>query len=143
MVVDSAFKNCVSSCKTMKMIIQETHSHLILRYTYLSLSMFVLFLQLVSLCTPHIDVPVVLINLKLELQNSSTDGIFTSRSTHPFKVIETDTMSIQSMTSLGRVGRILAGSIDPSGEYTHKYGLQNSKAATDTLVFICFWQPLA
>ncbi|XP_017020493.1 WD repeat-containing protein 44 isoform X3 [Drosophila kikkawai] len=46
--------------------------------------------------------------------NSSTDGIFTSRSTHPFKVIETDTMSIQSMTSLGRVGRILAGSIDPS-----------------------------
>ncbi|XP_070142965.1 WD repeat-containing protein 44 isoform X2 [Drosophila kikkawai] len=47
-------------------------------------------------------------------QNSSTDGIFTSRSTHPFKVIETDTMSIQSMTSLGRVGRILAGSIDPS-----------------------------
>ncbi|KAH8278494.1 hypothetical protein KR018_004080 [Drosophila ironensis] len=47
-------------------------------------------------------------------QNSSTDGIFTSRSTHPFKVIETDAMSIQSMTSLGRVGRILAGSIDPS-----------------------------
>ncbi|XP_070072622.1 WD repeat-containing protein 44 isoform X2 [Drosophila takahashii] len=47
-------------------------------------------------------------------QNSSTDGIFTNRSTHPFKVIETDAMSIQSMTSLGRVGRILAGSIDPS-----------------------------
>ncbi|XP_016985598.1 uncharacterized protein LOC108049067 isoform X1 [Drosophila rhopaloa] len=47
-------------------------------------------------------------------QNSSTDGIFTNRSSHPFKVIETDTMSIQSMTSLGRVGRILAGSIDPS-----------------------------
>ncbi|XP_070072623.1 WD repeat-containing protein 44 isoform X3 [Drosophila takahashii] len=46
--------------------------------------------------------------------NSSTDGIFTNRSTHPFKVIETDAMSIQSMTSLGRVGRILAGSIDPS-----------------------------
>ncbi|XP_016985599.1 WD repeat-containing protein 44 isoform X2 [Drosophila rhopaloa] len=46
--------------------------------------------------------------------NSSTDGIFTNRSSHPFKVIETDTMSIQSMTSLGRVGRILAGSIDPS-----------------------------
>ncbi|XP_017041844.1 WD repeat-containing protein 44 isoform X2 [Drosophila ficusphila] len=46
--------------------------------------------------------------------NSSTDGIFTNRPTHPFKVIETDAMSIQSMTSLGRVGRILAGSIDPS-----------------------------
>ncbi|EDW16299.2 uncharacterized protein Dmoj_GI22303 [Drosophila mojavensis] len=47
-------------------------------------------------------------------QNSSMDGVFTNRSTHPFKVIESDTMSIQSMTSLGRVGRILAGSIDPS-----------------------------
>ncbi|XP_004536890.1 uncharacterized protein LOC101454024 isoform X2 [Ceratitis capitata] len=47
-------------------------------------------------------------------QNSSTDGVFTNRTTHPFKVIENDTMSIQSMTSLGRVGRILAGNIDPS-----------------------------
>ncbi|KAL7744351.1 hypothetical protein ACLKA6_001743 [Drosophila palustris] len=47
-------------------------------------------------------------------QNSSMDGVFTNRPTHPFKVIESDTMSIQSMTSLGRVGRILAGSIDPS-----------------------------
>ncbi|KAM8703325.1 hypothetical protein ACLKA7_008016 [Drosophila subpalustris] len=46
--------------------------------------------------------------------NSSMDGVFTNRPTHPFKVIESDTMSIQSMTSLGRVGRILAGSIDPS-----------------------------
>jgi len=45
------------------------------------------------------------------------DGVFTNRPTHPFKVIESDTMSIQSMTSLGRVGRILAGSIDPSGEF--------------------------
>ncbi|XP_036324217.1 uncharacterized protein LOC118737660 isoform X3 [Rhagoletis pomonella] len=47
-------------------------------------------------------------------QNSSTDGVFANRTTHPFKVIENDTMSIQSMTSLGRVGRILAGNIDPS-----------------------------
>ncbi|XP_037940955.1 uncharacterized protein LOC119673914 isoform X2 [Teleopsis dalmanni] len=47
-------------------------------------------------------------------QNSSTDGVFTNRPTHPFKVIENDTVSIQSMTSLGRVGRILAGTIDPS-----------------------------
>ncbi|XP_032596408.1 WD repeat-containing protein 44 isoform X2 [Drosophila grimshawi] len=46
--------------------------------------------------------------------NSSMDGVFTNRTTHPFKVVESDTMSIQSMTSLGRVGRILAGSIDPS-----------------------------
>ncbi|XP_037824381.1 LOW QUALITY PROTEIN: WD repeat-containing protein 44-like [Lucilia sericata] len=46
-------------------------------------------------------------------QNSSTDGVYT-RPTHPFKVVENDTMSVQSITSLGRVGRILAGSIDPS-----------------------------
>ncbi|XP_065372033.1 WD repeat-containing protein 44 isoform X2 [Calliphora vicina] len=46
-------------------------------------------------------------------QNSSTDGVF-ARPTHPFKVVENDTMSVQSITSLGRVGRILAGSIDPS-----------------------------
>ncbi|XP_037891718.1 uncharacterized protein LOC119638783 [Glossina fuscipes] len=32
-----------------------------------------------------------------------------------FKVIENDSISLQSMSSLGRVGRILAGSIDPSG----------------------------
>ncbi|XP_005175612.1 WD repeat-containing protein 44 isoform X2 [Musca domestica] len=47
-------------------------------------------------------------------QNSSTDGVFANRPTHPFKVVEKDAMSVQSMTSLGRVGRILAGSIDPS-----------------------------
>uniref|UniRef100_A0A1A9V5Z4 WD repeat-containing protein 44 n=1 Tax=Glossina austeni TaxID=7395 RepID=A0A1A9V5Z4_GLOAU len=47
-------------------------------------------------------------------QNSSTDGMFTNRPTHPFKVIENDSISLQSMSSLGRVGRILAGSIDPS-----------------------------
>jgi len=40
-------------------------------------------------------------------------------------------MSIQSMTSLGRVGRILAGSIDPSGEL--KSVFSRNKAATDTL----------
>lgn len=47
------------------------------------------------------------------------DGVYSNRPTHPFKVIESDTMSIQSMTSLGRVGRILAGSIDPSGKLKH------------------------
>ncbi|XP_055551392.1 WD repeat-containing protein 44 isoform X2 [Wyeomyia smithii] len=44
--------------------------------------------------------------------NSSVEGVYSSstRTTHPFRVIEGDTLSIQSMTSLGRVGRILAGS---------------------------------
>ncbi|XP_017092211.2 WD repeat-containing protein 44 [Drosophila bipectinata] len=61
-------------------------------------------------------------------QNSSTDGIFTNRSTHPFKVIETDAMSIQSMTSLGRVGRILAGSIDPSAISVDRESLASMNA---------------
>nr|XP_017092212.2 WD repeat-containing protein 44 isoform X2 [Drosophila bipectinata] len=60
--------------------------------------------------------------------NSSTDGIFTNRSTHPFKVIETDAMSIQSMTSLGRVGRILAGSIDPSAISVDRESLASMNA---------------
>lgn len=49
-------------------------------------------------------------------QNSSVEGVYyaAQRTTHPFRIIEHDTASIQSMTSLGRVGRILAGSIDPS-----------------------------
>ncbi|XP_058982551.1 WD repeat-containing protein 44 isoform X3 [Musca domestica] len=50
----------------------------------------------------------------VQATNSSTDGVFANRPTHPFKVVEKDAMSVQSMTSLGRVGRILAGSIDPS-----------------------------
>lgn len=47
-------------------------------------------------------------------QNSSVEGIFPAaqRPSHPFRIIEHDAMSIQSMTSLGRVGRILAGSLD-------------------------------
>lgn len=52
-------------------------------------------------------------------QNSSVEGVFASsvgKSSHPFRIIEHDAMSIQSMTSLGRVGRILSGSCDPSGE---------------------------
>ena len=43
------------------------------------------------------------------------EGVFAQqRPTHPFRIIEHDAISIQSMTSLGRVGRILAGSIDVS-----------------------------
>ncbi|XP_031829407.1 WD repeat-containing protein 44 isoform X2 [Nomia melanderi] len=44
-------------------------------------------------------------------QTSSIEGVFPvpSKTTHPFRIIEHDTLSLQSMTSLGRVGRILAG----------------------------------
>ncbi|XP_055848960.1 WD repeat-containing protein 44 isoform X2 [Episyrphus balteatus] len=59
-------------------------------------------------------------------QNSSTEGVFTNRPTHPFRVIENDAISIQSMTSLGRVGRILAGSVDPSAISIDRESIQNS-----------------
>lgn len=50
-----------------------------------------------------------------KLQNSSVEGVFApQRPTHPFRIIEHDAISMQSMTSLGRVGRILAGSVDAS-----------------------------
>lgn len=47
-------------------------------------------------------------------QTSSIEGVFPvpSRAFHPFRKIEHDTVSLQSMTSLGRVGRILAGVSD-------------------------------
>lgn len=50
-------------------------------------------------------------------QASSVDGIFAVpvKTTHPFRIIEHDAISLQSMTSLGRVGRILGGVADPSG----------------------------
>lgn len=51
-------------------------------------------------------------------QTSSVEGVFAvpSKTSHPFRIIEHDTVSLQSMTSLGRVGRILGGSIDNTGE---------------------------
>ncbi|CAG9865437.1 unnamed protein product [Phyllotreta striolata] len=58
-------------------------------------------------------------------QNSSVEGVFagTSRATHPFRIIEQDTISLQSLNSLGRVGRILggvpeAGGLSESGKKT-------------------------
>lgn len=45
-------------------------------------------------------------------QTSSVEGVYatTNRTTHPFRVIEVDALSLQSINSLGRVGRILSGS---------------------------------
>ena len=47
-------------------------------------------------------------------QTSSIEGVYPtpSKTSHPFRIIEHDTFSLQSMTSLGRVGRILAGTSD-------------------------------
>ncbi|GLH13600.1 Protein will die slowly [Gryllus bimaculatus] len=49
-------------------------------------------------------------------QTSSVEGIFAApaKTSHPFRIIEHDALSLQSMTSLGRVGRILGGIVDPS-----------------------------
>nr|CAD7406300.1 unnamed protein product [Timema poppensis] len=49
-------------------------------------------------------------------QTSSVEGVFAAptKTSHPFRIIEHDALSLQSMTSLGRVGRILSGSIDPT-----------------------------
>lgn len=68
------------------------------------------------------------------------DGVYyassqSTRTTHPFRIIEHDTASIQSMTSLGRVGRILSGSVDPSASFGRDTSLlkiseSNSSIAT-------------
>lgn len=63
----------------------------------------------------------ILLNSSYVPQNSSVEGVFASqRSTHPFRIIESDAISIQSMTSLGRVGRILAGTVDVANSIADK-----------------------
>ncbi|XP_076241152.1 WD repeat-containing protein 44 isoform X2 [Calliopsis andreniformis] len=55
------------------------------------------------------DIPIN--NSPPDSQTSSIEGVYPtpSKTTHPFRIIEHDTLSLQSMTSLGRMGRILAG----------------------------------
>lgn len=47
-------------------------------------------------------------------QASSIEGVYVNPSggisTHPFRIVEQDSVSLQSIGSLGRVGRILSGS---------------------------------
>ncbi|XP_052899912.1 WD repeat-containing protein 44 [Anopheles moucheti] len=60
-------------------------------------------------------------------QNSSVEGVYvtSSRSNYPFRVIESDVASIHSISSLGIVGRIMAGgSIDTSA---HSAGSSSMK----------------
>lgn len=58
------------------------------------------------------DIPIN--NSPPDSQTSSIEGVYPtpSKTSHPFKIIEHDTFSLQSMTSLGRVGRLLAGTSD-------------------------------
>lgn len=60
------------------------------------------------------DIPIN--NSPPDSQTSSIEGVYPapSKASHPFRIIEHDTLSLQSMTSLGRVGRILAGVSDNS-----------------------------
>lgn len=56
-------------------------------------------------------------------QASSVEGVYTSQATktcHPFRVIEHDALSLHSMTSLGRVGRILSGTFEQGELVTFK-----------------------
>lgn len=58
-------------------------------------------------------------NSPVDSQVSSVDDVFTGPSNkmlHPFRVIEHDTISVQSLTSLGRVGRILSGNSEQNSE---------------------------
>lgn len=59
-------------------------------------------------------------NSPVDSQVSSVEDVFagpSSKILHPFRVIEHDTLSVQSMTSLGRVGRILGGNSEQNGVY--------------------------
>ncbi|XP_015108879.1 WD repeat-containing protein 44 isoform X1 [Diachasma alloeum] len=58
------------------------------------------------------DIPIN--NSPPDSQTSSIEGVYPtpSKTSHPFRIIEHDTLSLQSMTSLGRVGRILGGGSD-------------------------------
>lgn len=50
----------------------------------------------------------------------------TVQSSHPYRVIEKDGLSIHSLQSLGRVGRILSGSLDPGALSISKESSQQS-----------------
>lgn len=47
-------------------------------------------------------------------QTSSVEGVFaaTSKTSHPFRIVEHDTLSLQSINSLGRVGRVFGSVVD-------------------------------
>jgi hypothetical protein len=78
------------------------------------------------------DIPVN--NSPPDSQTSSIEGVFPtpSKTSHPFRIIEHDTLSLQSMTSLGRVGRILAGASDNTSQIVPP-GILQSVPATSIL----------
>ncbi|KAI5748747.1 hypothetical protein M8J76_001623 [Diaphorina citri] len=68
-------------------------------------------------------------------QTSSIEGVFASdgsshKTSHPFKIIEHDALSLQSMTSLGRVGRLLSGMSDTGGISSQ---IKENSGSTSTL----------
>jgi hypothetical protein len=72
------------------------------------------------------------INYLQDPSNSSTKSADaasrnTVQSSHPFRVIDNDGLSIHSMQSLGRVGRILSGSLEPGALTVSKEQPQQSQ----------------
>ncbi len=64
-------------------------------------------------------------NSPVDSQVSSVEDVFTSPSDkmlYPFRVIEQDTLSLQSISSLGRVGRILSGNTEQNGTFSKLAG---------------------
>lgn len=54
-------------------------------------------------------------------QTSSVEGISApSKTIQPFRIIEPDTLSLQSINSLGRIGRILGG-VSDAGKFCLYY----------------------
>ncbi|KAK4881029.1 hypothetical protein RN001_004348 [Aquatica leii] len=55
-------------------------------------------------------------------QTSSVEGVFaaTGRTSHPFRIIEHDTVSLQSINSLSRIGRVFGNTFDQQGDATKK-----------------------
>ncbi|KAL1465314.1 hypothetical protein WDU94_004896, partial [Cyamophila willieti] len=71
-------------------------------------------------------------------QTSSIEGVYAAdgsshKTSHPFKIIEHDALSLQSMTSLGRVGRLLSGLSDTGGVGGVSSQMKENSGSTSTL----------
>uniref|UniRef100_A0A1B6FDJ7 WD repeat-containing protein 44 n=2 Tax=Proconiini TaxID=565685 RepID=A0A1B6FDJ7_9HEMI len=66
-------------------------------------------------------------------QTSSVEGVFAGPHSHPFRIIEHDALSLQSMTSLGRVGRLLSGGNMPDPGMPTLTASSSPSGSTSTL----------
>lgn len=67
-------------------------------------------------------------------QTSSIEGVFSgpdpSKTVHPFRIIEHDALSLHSITSLGRVGRLLSGGTVPDQSSSVLSGIRDSTVSS-------------